>query len=971
MYTPIWNAVRKHLDAERMQADVAEFFEFSRWSSFDKIVGLAQCIAAKMEDIGLEDARLIEFPADGRTAHGGWMMPRAYDVQAARLTLLGSGTGTDAADTILADYHANPVSLMLYSLPTPPEGITAELVVADKPEDMTAERVSGRLVLTSGIGVEFSQAAMRSGALGVVSDCRNAHRVFKNGPGVDTSNEWHNYTIAPWDDANKGFGFSLSPERGRELRGRIAGGETLRCHALVQTRHYDGMLPVVSGRLPGAEPDEIVLTGHYDEFGADDNCSQVAVALEVCRAIRTMLQNGELPPLRRAIRVLLPMEVRGFNALIQNDAEIRHIRAGLNIDTVGTDQNQVTSTCTLSDNFVALPSYAEEFAAELLARIAEENPLFRWRRTDAETIDNIFGEPLIGAPTPSIWHFSATHHLATDTPDRISGRMLTDMARVTATYAAFLANSQLPEALWLSELVLEQANRRIGELAIRSLRYEAEGAQTESMKRQLESVYEQYAQKLASPIALVPSLSFVPCAELANANRQHLVGEDYLLPQEFFQACVAALQSQLERVRDETIARIDRRNGEFSGNLTAITVPVRAGGLRYHSRGIYSPDSKSNDLIVENPLPAAESVPPAFAANATPAPASRCVPLKTFRGFAAFEDLNAEDSAYVRDVLEISGGWGAPSWVQNALMYANGKRTAGEIASLLWRHTGHELNVERLEQTFAFFAKRGMVRLRPYLTQAEIKAALEQAGLVSGDVVLGHFALSRFGYIEGGADGLIDTLLSIIGADGTLVMPTFTFSWIGRLPYDPQVTPSRVGAVTNCFWKREGVLRSDHPTHSFAAMGKHAGDLLAGHDYTRSPLSADSPLSRLADLDAKILLFSPPTTNTMMHIGEYRAGLPMQDYLCPIVEDGTRREVVVPDCPWHVRFARAYEKLYARGQVQDVALGEEIVRTMRCRDAIDAQAEVMRETPELLLQPGCDCPYCRQLKQYLHIDAAM
>ena len=975
MYTPIWDAVRKHLDAERMQADIIEFFEFSRWSSFDKIVGLAQCIAAKMEAIGMEDARLIEFPADGRTAHGGWMMPRAYDTQAARLTLLGAGAGTNAADTILADYHANPVSLMLYSLPTPPEGITAELVVADRPEDMIAERVSGRLVLTSGIGVEISQAAMRAGALGVVSDCRNAHRVFKNGLGVDTSNEWHNYTIAPWDDANKGFGFSLSPERGRELRQRLAGGQTLHCHAVVQTRHYDGMLPVVSGRLPGLEPDEIVLTGHYDEFGADDNCSQVAVALEVCRAIRTMLQNGEIPPLRRAVRVLLPMEVRGFNALIQNNAEIRQLRAGLNIDTVGTDQNQVTATCTLSDNFVALPSYAEEFAAELLARVAEENPLFRWRRADAETIDNIFGEPLIGAPTPSLWHFSATHHLATDTPDRISSRMLTDMARVTATYAAFLANAQLPEALWLSELVAEQANRRMGELAIRSLRYEAEGAQAESVKRQLESVYEQYAQKLASPIALVPSLSFVPCAELANANRQHLVGEDCLYPQEFFQARVSALLSQLERVRDETAARLV--NDSLQDTVSPGVENPYLRGLRpsvLRTQNSANKESRPQDAwpqATETNTFSARRKASRRETYAEPALASRCFPLKTFRGFAAFENMNAEDSAYVKDVLGISGGWGAPSWVQNALMYANGKRTAEEIANLLWRHTGHEINVELLEQMFAFFAKRGMVRLRPYLTQAEIKAALEQAGIARGDVVLGHFALSRFGYIEGGAEGLIDTLLSIIGADGTLVMPTFTFSWIGRLPYDPQVTPSRVGAVTNCFWKRDGALRSDHPTHSFAAMGKHAANLLAGHDYTHSPLSPNSPLSRLADLDAKILLFSPPTTNTMMHVGEYHAGLPMQDYLCPILEGGTRREVVIPDCPWHVRFTRAYEKLYARGQVSDVALGEETVRTMRCRDAIDAQAEVMRETPEYLLQPGCDCPYCRQLKQCLPIDAVM
>ena len=54
MYTPIWNAVERHLSVERMKTEIAEFFEFSRWSSFDKLNALAQRITAKMEAAGLE-----------------------------------------------------------------------------------------------------------------------------------------------------------------------------------------------------------------------------------------------------------------------------------------------------------------------------------------------------------------------------------------------------------------------------------------------------------------------------------------------------------------------------------------------------------------------------------------------------------------------------------------------------------------------------------------------------------------------------------------------------------------------------------------------------------------------------------------------------------------------------------------------------------------------------------------------------
>jgi hypothetical protein len=335
---------------------------------------------------------------------------------------------------------------MLYSEPTPPGGIVAEVVVADESGEITPERVAGRLVLTSGIGVELGLAALQAGAAGLVADHRGTVRHIKDGPYLDTTNEWHNFTIPPWDAPGKGFGFSITPAQGRRLRGRIAAGERVRLRAEVDTVHYDGVLPLISGLLPGRLPEEIALTGHFDEFGADDNCSQIAVILEAVRAVAAMVRDGSIPPLERTIRVLFPMEVRGFNALIQRKDEIQHIRAGLNVDTVGTDQNAVTASCSLTAPFAGCATFADELAAELLDRVRRDSPLFRWHEASAETIDNIFSEPLIGAPTPAIYHFSGTHHLALDTPDRISPHMLTDMARLTATYAAFLATAGLNEA---------------------------------------------------------------------------------------------------------------------------------------------------------------------------------------------------------------------------------------------------------------------------------------------------------------------------------------------------------------------------------------------------------------------------------------------------------------------------------------------------------------------------------------------
>jgi hypothetical protein len=309
-------------------------------------------------------------------------------------------------------------------------------------------------------------------------------------------------------------------------------------------------------------------------------------------------------------------------------------------------------------------------------------------------------------------------------------------------------------------------------------------------------------------------------------------------------------------------------------------------------------------------------------------------------------------------------------------MFADGKRTAAEISELLASHGAGGPDVLTLEKIFEFLAQRGLARLRKYVTQAEVRNALAEAGLVTGDLVLGDFSLSQFGYIEGGAEGVIDTLVELLGPVGTLIMPAFTFSFVGNAPYDPDHSASRAGAVTDYFWRGPGVLRSAHPSHSFAAVGNLASYLLEGHDHTKSPFSKDGPIGKLADLDAKILMFcnvgrkaereelrakgqeqGPKSRDAgkdvcapdlyapclalqiCMQAGQHWSGTPFPDLVCRIWEGEAPREVIVPNCPWHPVSHRAYERLYAGNLLRDIPLGESAIHTMRCRDAIGVLTE--------------------------------
>ena len=60
------------------------------------------------------------------------------------------------------------------------------------------------------------------------------------------------------------------------------------------------------------------------------------------------------------------------------------------------------------------------------------------------------------------------------------------------------------------------------------------------------------------------------------------------------------------------------------------------------------------------------------------------------------------------------------------------------------------------------------------VSKSDIIQSLKELGLRQGDIVLVHSSLKSFGYVEGGADTVIDAFLEVVGETGTLVMPTLS-----------------------------------------------------------------------------------------------------------------------------------------------------------------------------------------------------
>lgn len=225
-------------------------------------------------------------------------------------------------------------------------------------------------------------------------------------------------------------------------------------------------------------------------------------------------------------------------------------------------------------------------------------------------------------------------------------------------------------------------------------------------------------------------------------------------------------------------------------------------------------------------------------------------------------------------------------------------------------------------------AKRKFVRL----DEAKILAALRSCGTFDSDLLFVHSSLSACGSIEGGSATIVKALSSWISA-AALAMPTHTWSYPdanGVAPvYDYQSTPSVVGTITNYYWRQPGIVRSLHPSHSFACSGPQAEKLCAGHESFATPCGVGTPYHQIAQGKSSVLMFGATMDSyTLFHTAEDEAQVPYlyapeQVTLRTKDKDGSVRSIRMwrQDMSISRRFAATADWLVDRGLLVKRKLG--------------------------------------------------
>lgn len=272
---------------------------------------------------------------------------------------------------------------------------------------------------------------------------------------------------------------------------------------------------------------------------------------------------------------------------------------------------------------------------------------------------------------------------------------------------------------------------------------------------------------------------------------------------------------------------------------------------------------------------------------------------------------------------------------------------------------------------------------RSELTREKLAASLAELGVIRGDVLLVHSSVSQCGYVNGGAQTIINAVMDAVGQEGAALFPTFTRPYIylgdtlnrgwNYRPYDP-ADPSQIwtGMVPRVLLETfPDAKRSRHVTHSWAGLGQKAEVCLSEHGPLDPPTSLNSPLGKALEMNGKVLyLGTGLEPSTFLHLIEtVNHASYLQSAVCRVKEsDGTLRTVLIEEhLPGHRDFYRDVDaensKFFRRAvqeglKIEESSFGMGKLQLIGLRNFYDVAMKLWKEDPRILLCDNPDCQFC-------------
>ena len=570
----VLSAIIDELNPQGCLADIIQYWSFRTTVPGPALQQASEFLCRRHREHGIQ-ADLLPYAADDRSEWlDGRKNPLEWTPHAASLEIAAPPEHAGR----VCSYAQEPLALLSNSTATPPGGITAPVVVMYSgmdEADYQGVDVAGKIIFTDVWPLQVDAMARKHGAVGVITD--SVCPPWLKDPLIRQAADVPDLTMWGVLDGHRQekplWGFSLTPRQGAHLRQVIReSAAPVLLHAAVDADLAEGTSPVVNAVLPGSDlaDEEVWVLSHSSEPGALDDATGCCLSVEIARTLKTLIDRGVLPPLRRTLRFLNAVEVEGYLPYVTGrSSELRQVIAALALDSVGQDFRQSGGRLLMAGSPDSNPSFVDSLVTHLCAAVAAEPnrrftsdnyDLFAWEAGPCfPGNDNFLADGFFDVPTPMLLNWpDKYYHSNLDTPDKLSANSLGRGGAVAAAYLYLLATAGAHDAAWFAGLAVEDWEARIGAALTRAVTRGATGAETgrlgfhlacqaQDALRQtsrlapgdaaLEATIERLAAELsdyayrksASAVALAADLSGEPAAPLEELNLSAVNGPVFRL----------------------------------------------------------------------------------------------------------------------------------------------------------------------------------------------------------------------------------------------------------------------------------------------------------------------------------------------------------------------------------------------------------------------------------------------------------
>ena len=485
-------ALSQELSGETAKSNLEYIARHHRMRGSRGFRSAADHIVKQLRDYGITDARVEQFPADGKIFYGTQKSRQPWDAEFAELWELRETNSTWTRHARLASWDAMPITLAQDS---ESGEATADLVDVNNgtsEKDYEGKNVRGKIVLAAAQpGAVVRHAVERLGAVGIVSYAQNQRTAWW-GENENLVRWGHLDTFA----AKPTFAFMISPKQARNFQARLARGEKIRLHAIVRAGKHSGFYDVATATIPGADPtlrnEEIAFSCHLDHQrpGANDNASGSVAILEVARTLNKLIAEGKIPRPARTIRFIWPPEIEGTITLLNARPEIAsRIKAVIHMDMVGGGP-ETKAIFHVTRGPASLPSFVNDVAEHfgqfvndqsaqfakgenapypLFAAEGGKEPLHAAMAEFSMGSDHqVYADSSFGIPAIYLNDWPDRYiHTNFDTPANVDPTKLKRAAFIGAASAYFLANVNSKDAAAIFKLLQPQSLQRTSTMLTR------------------------------------------------------------------------------------------------------------------------------------------------------------------------------------------------------------------------------------------------------------------------------------------------------------------------------------------------------------------------------------------------------------------------------------------------------------------------------------------------------------------------